>query len=108
MQTYDKANAEKFANEAETILRNFKGSPLTAETLFYMQRELDDLLLEWKTKMGFLPEIKGDCGNGRLKRLIIVQDGRDSVRVDYKVDEDAEFVRKRNVVVQEIFDKGIC
>ena len=104
MQTYDKAHAEKFANEAETILRNFKGSPLTAETLFYMQRELDDFLLEWKTKMGFLPEIKGACGNGRLKRLVVKQDGNDSIRLAYEVDEDAEFARKRDAVMRELMD----
>ena len=104
MQTYNKVNAEQFADEIYTIFQNFKGSPLTAETLCYLQRELDNLLLRWKTTTGFLPEVEGDCGTGTLKRLIIKQDGIDSVRIDYEVEEDAEFARKRNAIAQELMD----
>ena len=104
MQTYNKVHAEQFADEIYTIFQNFKGSPLTAETLCYLQRELDNLLLEWKLRMGFLPEVEGDYGTGTLKRLVIKQDGSDSVRVDFEIDEDAEFARKRNAVAQELMD----
>ena len=104
MQTYDKAHATQFAYELGTILRNFKGSPITAESMYYLQLELDNLLLEWKLRMGFLPEVEGDCGTGTLKRLVIKQDGTDSIRVNYEVDEDAEFVQKRDAVAQELMD----
>ena len=91
MQTYNKVNAEQFADEIYTILQNFKGSPLTAETLCYLQRELDNLLLRWKTTTGFLPEVEGDCGTG-------------SILVTFEIDEDADFARKRNAVAQELMD----
>lgn len=104
MKYYDKANAQQFARELYSILRNFKGSPLTAESMYYLQLELDNLLLEWKLRMGFLPEVEGDCGTGALKRLVIKQDGSDSVRVDFEIDEDAEFARKRNAIAQELMD----
>ena len=104
MNKYSDIDARRFIYEAETILRNFKGSPLTAETMCYLQLELDNLLLEWKLRMGFLPEVEGDCGTGTLKRLVVVQDGTDSVRVDFEIDEDAEFVRKRDAVVRELMD----
>ena len=102
MQTYNKVNAEQFADEIYTIFQNFKGSPLNAESMYYLQLELDNLLLEWKLRMGFLPEVEGDCGTGTLKRLVVVQDGTDSIRVNYEVDEDAEFVQKRDAVVREL------
>ena len=102
MQTYDKANDEQFASELHTIAMSFKGSPLNAESMYYLQLELDNLLLEWKLRMGFLPEVEGDCGTGTLKRLVVVQDGTDSIRVNYEVDEDAEFVQKRDAVVREL------
>ena len=104
MKYYDETNATQFAYELGTILRNFKGSPLTAESMYYLQLELDNLLLEWKLRMGFLPEVEGDCGTGTLKRLVIKQDGSDSVRVDFEIDEDAEFARKRNAIAQELMD----
>ena len=46
MQTYNKVNAEQFADEIYTICHNFKGSSLTAESMYYLQLELDNLLLE--------------------------------------------------------------
>ena len=102
MQTYNKVHAEQFADEIYTIFQNFKGSPLTAETLCYLQRELDNLLLEWKLRMGFLPEVEGDCGTGTLKRLVIKQDGSDSIYVYYEIEEDEKFVRKRDAIAQEL------
>ena len=104
MQTYNKVNAEQFADEIYTIFQNFKGSPLTAETLCYLQRELDNLLLRWKLRMGFLPEVEGDCGTGTLKRLVIKQDGTSSILVTFEIYEDAEFVQKRDAVAQELMD----
>jgi hypothetical protein len=104
MQTYDKANAQQFARELYSILRNFKGSPLTAESMYYLQLELDNLLLEWKLRMGFLPEVEGDYGTGTLKRLVIKQDGTSSILVTFEIDEDADFARKRNAVAQELMD----
>ena len=102
MQTYNKANAQQFARELYSILRNFKGSPLTAESMYYLQLELDNLLLEWKLRMGFLPEVEGDCGTGTLKRLVIKQDGSDSIYVYYEIEEDEKFVRKRDAIAQEL------
>ena len=104
MQTYDKANAQQFARELYSILRNFKGSPLTAESMYYLQLELDEMCNKWKARIGFLPEVEGDFGTGSLKRLVVVQDGTDSIRVNYEVDEDAEFVQKRDAVAQELMD----
>ena len=104
MNKYSDGEAEQFSNEVHTIIRSFKGSPLNAESMYYLQLELDNLLLEWKLRMGFLPEVEGDCGTGTLKRLVVVQDGNDSVRVDYEIEEDAEFARKRNAVAQELMD----
>ena len=104
MQTYDKANAQQFARELYSILRNFKGSPLTAESMYYLQLELDNLLLEWKLRMGFLPEVEGDCGNGTLKRLVVVQDGTDSVRVDYEIEEDLVYKTKIETIAQELMN----
>ena len=102
MQTYDKANDEQFASELHTIAMSFKGSPLNAESMYYLQLELDNLLLEWKLRMGFLPEVEGDYGTGTLKRLIIKQDGIDSVYVYYEIEEDEKFVRKRDAIAQEL------
>ena len=104
MKYYDETNATQFASELHTIAMSFKGSPLNAESMYYLQLELDNLLLEWKLRMGFLPEVEGDCGTGTLKRLVVVQDGNDSVRVDYEIEEDAEFARKRNAIAQELMD----
>ena len=104
MKYYDETNATQFASELHTIFQNFKGSPLTAESMYYLQLELDNLLLEWKLRMGFLPEVEGDYGTGTLKRLVSKQDGSDSVRVDFEIDEDAEFARKRNAIAQELMD----
>ena len=84
MQTYNKVHAAQFVDEIYTICHNFKGSSLTAETLCYLQRELDDLLLRWKTTIGFLPEVEGDLSNSRLKRVVVVQDGTDSIRVNFE------------------------
>jgi hypothetical protein len=84
MQTYNKVHAAQFVDEIYTICHNFKGSSLTAETLCYLQRELDDLLLRWKTTIGFLPEVEGDLSNSRLKRAVVVQDGTDSIRVNFE------------------------
>ena len=104
MQTYDKANDEQFASELHTIIRSFKGSPLNAESMYYLQLELDEMCNKWKARIGFLPEVEGDFGTGSLKRLVVVQDGTDSIRVNYEVDEDAEFVQKRDAVAQELMD----
>ena len=102
MQTYDKANAEQFANEIYTMAMSFKGSPLNAESMYYLQLELDEMCNKWKARIGFLPEVEGDFGTGSLKRLVVVQDGTDSIRVNYEVDEDAEFVQKWDAVVREL------
>ena len=104
MQTYDKANDEQFASELHTIAMSFKGSPLNAESMYYLQLELDEMCNKWKARIGFLPEVEGDFGTGSLKRLVVVQDGTDSIRVNYEVDEDAEFVQKRDAVAQELMD----
>ena len=104
MNKYSDIDARRFIYEAETILRNFKGSPLTAESMYYLQLELDNLLLEWKLRMGFLPEVEGDYGTETLKRLVIKQDGTSSILVTFEIDEDADFARKRNAVAQELMD----
>ena len=104
MNKYSDIDARRFIYEAETILRNFKGSPLTAESMYYLQLELDEMCNKWKARIGFLPEVEGDFGTGSLKRLVVVQDGTDSIRVNYEVDEDAEFVQKRDAVAQELMD----
>ena len=104
MKIYNDNDTTQFNNEIYTITQNFKGSPLTAESMCYLQRELDDLLLKWKMRMGFLPEVEGDCGSGTLKRMVVKQDGNDSVYVDYEIEEDAEFARKRDAVVRELMD----
>ena len=103
-QTYDSIRAEQFANEVETIIQNFKGSPLTFESMYYLRLELDNLLLEWKMRMGFLPEVEGDCGTGTLKRLVVVQDGNDSVRVDYEIEEDWAYKAQIEKIAQELMD----
>ena len=104
MNKYSDGEAEQFSNEVHTIIRSFKGSPLTAESMYYLQLELDNLLLEWKLRMGFLPEVEGDYGTGTLKRLVIKQDGTSSILVTFEIDEDADFARKRNAVAQELMD----
>ena len=104
MNKYSDIDARRFIYEAETILRNFKGSPLNAESMYYLQLELDEMCNKWKARIGFLPEVEGDFGTGSLKRLVVVQDGTDSIRVNYEVDEDAEFVQKRDAVAQELMD----
>ena len=102
MQTYDKANAQQFARELYSIPRNFKGSPLTAESMYYLQLELDNLLREWKLRMGFLPEVEGDYGTGTLKRLIIKQDGIDSVYVGFEVEEDLTHKARIEKIANEL------
>ena len=102
MNKYSDIDARRFIYEAETILRNFKGSPLTAETMCYLQLELDNLLLEWKTTTGFLPEVEGDCGTGTLKRLIIKQDGIDSVYVGFEVEEDLTHKARIEKIANEL------
>ena len=72
--------------------------------MYYLQLELDNLLLEWKLRMGFLPEVEGDYGTGTLKRLVIKQDGTSSILFTFEIDEDADFARKRNAVAQELMD----
>ena len=104
MNCYSDIDARRFTYEAETILRNFKGSPTTFESMHYLQLELDNFLLKWKIQMGFLPEVEGDCGTGTLKRMVVKQDGHDIVRIDFELEEDAEFVRKRDAVVQELMN----
>ena len=102
MQTYNKVHAEQFADEIYTIFQNFKGSPLTAESMYYLQLELDNLLLEWKLRMGFLPEVEGDYGTGTLKRLIIKQDGIDSVYVGFEVEEDLTHKARIEKIANEL------
>ena len=102
MKYYDETNATQFASELHTIAMSFKGSPLNAESMYYLQLELDEMCNKWKARIGFLPEVEGDFGTGSLKRLVVVQDGTDSIRVNYEVDEDAEFVQKRDAVVREL------
>ena len=104
MNKYSDGEAEQFSNEVHTIIRSFKGSPLKAESMYYLQLELDEMCNKWKARIGFLPEVEGDFGTGSLKRLVVVQDGPDSIRVNYEVDEDAEFVQKRDAVAQELMD----
>jgi hypothetical protein len=102
MNKYSDGEVMMFAHKIDTVCQNFKGSPLTAESMYYLQLELDNLLLEWKLRMGFLPEVEGDCGTGTLKRLVIKQDGSDSIYVYYEIEEDEKFVRKRDAIAQEL------
>ena len=104
MNKYSDGEVMMFAHKIDTVCQNFKGSPLTAESMYYLQLELDNLLLEWKLRMGFLPEVEGDCGNGTLKRLVVVQDGTDSVRVDYEIEEDLVYKTKIETIAQELMN----
>ncbi len=92
-----------FSEELDRVCQIYTSRPITRETLYGLQRELDDMCDKWKARMGSLPEVvEGNCGTGVLKRLVADFSDPQNIIINYEVEEDLTHKARIERIVNEI------